>query len=158
MARVNIRITDRNRIPLLTMSLRELKRYSVEVGVFADEDSHYAMIASVHEFGVTIQKRNSSIIIPERSFLRTTFDEKEADWVQFAKRQLKNVLDFKIDARTLYERLGARMVGDIQEKITDLDAPPNAISTIQKKGSSNPLIDDGGLRRRITYRVVERNA
>lgn len=158
MAGVSIRITDRNRIPQLITSLRELKRYTVEVGVFGDEDSFYVMIASVHEFGVTILKGTGSIVIPERSFMRTTFDEKEAEWIQFAKRQLKNVLEFKIDARTMYERLGARMVGDIQVKITDLNAPPNAESTIKQKGSSNPLIDDGDLRRRITYRVVARNA
>lgn len=156
MAGINIRVTDRNNIPQLIKNLRDLKRLTVEVGVFGDDDSFYAMIASVHEFGVTIQKESGSIVIPERSFLRTTFDEKQTEWTQFAKRQLKNVLDFNIDARTLYERLGARMVGDIQEKITDLEAPPNASSTIQKKGSSNPLIDSGDLRRRITYKVVQK--
>lgn len=116
------------------------------------------MIASVHEFGVTIQQERGSIVIPERSFMRTTFDEKKAEWFEFVKRQLNNVFEFKIDAQTLYARLGARMVGDIQEKITDLDAPPNAPSTISKKGSSNPLIDSGGLRRSITFRVVPNNA
>ncbi|TQR21861.1 hypothetical protein FG384_02315 [Psychrobacillus vulpis] len=151
-----MRITDRNNIPKLITTLRDLKKYSVEVGVFGDDDSFYAMIASVHEFGVTIQKESGSIVIPERSFMRTTFDEKEVEWIQFAEKQLKNVIDFKIAPRTLYERLGALMVGDIQEKITDLDAPPNATSTIQKKGSSNPLIDSGGLRKRITFRVVEK--
>ncbi|WP_205961727.1 hypothetical protein [Psychrobacillus vulpis] len=156
MAGINIRITDRNNIPKLITTLRDLKKYSVEVGVFGDDDSFYAMIASVHEFGVTIQKESGSIVIPERSFMRTTFDEKEVEWIQFAEKQLKNVIDFKIAPRTLYERLGALMVGDIQEKITDLDAPPNATSTIQKKGSSNPLIDSGGLRKRITFRVVEK--
>ncbi|WP_225216042.1 phage virion morphogenesis protein [Psychrobacillus faecigallinarum] len=156
MAGINIRVTDRNNIPQLIKNLRDLKRFTVEVGVFGDDDSFYAMIANIHEFGVTIQKASGSIIIPERSFLRTTFDEKQNEWAQFAKRQLKNVLDFKIDARTLYERLGARMVGDIQEKITDIEAPPNVSSTIRKKGSSNPLIDSGDLRRRITYKVVQK--
>lgn len=158
MARINVRITDTNKIPQLIREIRELRRYAVEVGVFGDDDSFYVMIASVHEFGVTIQQERGSIVIPERSFMRTTFDEKKAEWFEFVKRQLNNVFEFKIDAQTLYARLGARMVGDIQEKITDLDAPPNAPSTIQKKGSSNPLIDSGGLRMRITFRVVPNNA
>lgn len=38
-----------------------------------------------------------------------------------------------MDVQTLFNRLGARMVGDIQENITDLDAPPNAPATIAKK-------------------------
>ena len=158
MAGITIRITDTNKIPQLINEIRELRKYAVEVGIFGDDDSFYVMIASVHEFGVTIQKEGGSIIIPERSFMRTTFDEKKGEWFEFVKRQLNNVLDFKIDAQTLYAHLGAKMVGDIQEKITDLGAPPNAPSTIKQKGSSNPLIDTGGLRMRITFRVVPNSA
>jgi len=134
--------------------LKELKNYSVEVGMFGSDE--YVMVASVHEFGATIQRGKGSISIPERSFLRTAFDDKNEQWASFFKSQLKHVLALQMDVQTLFNRLGARMVGDIQEKITDLDAPPNAPSTIAKKGSSNPLIDTGGLRMRITYRVVRK--
>jgi len=134
--------------------LKELKNYSVEVGIFGSDE--YVMVASVHEFGATIQRGKGSFSIPERSFLRTSFDEKNEEWASFFKNQLKYVLALEMDVQTLFNRLGARMVGDIQEKITDLDAPPNAPSTIAKKGSSNPLIDTGGLRMRITYRVVRK--
>ncbi|MBD8026427.1 hypothetical protein H9636_07115 [Ureibacillus sp. Re31] len=157
MARITVRFRDNNQIPELRRVLNELDRYSLEVGVFAENDTSnpsYVMIANVHEFGVTIQRERGSIVIPERSFIRTTFDEKNAEWVRFIRSQLRLVVTFRIDARTLWERLGAKIVADIQEKITDLDAPPNAPSTIAKKGSSNPLIDTGGLRSRITYRVV----
>lgn len=154
MARINVRITDTNNISHLKDVLKELKNYSVEVGIFGSDE--YVMVASVHEFGATIQRGKGSISIPERSFLRTAFDEKNEQWASFFKSQLKHVLALQMDVQTLFNRLGARMVGDIQEKITDLDAPPNAPSTIAKKGSSNPLIDTGGLRMRITYRVVRK--
>ncbi|MFF5994277.1 hypothetical protein AAGS61_05920 [Lysinibacillus sp. KU-BSD001] len=151
---MGVRIRGSNNIPRVLQSIRELKNYGIEVGVFGSDDAFYAMIAGVHEFGVTIRKESGSIVIPERSFLRSTFDEKNREWATFAKRQLPNLLEGRIDAQTLCERLGARMVADIQEKITDLDTPPNAPSTIKQKKSSNPLIDTGGLRRRVTYRVV----
>lgn len=154
MARINVRITDTNNISRLKDVLKELKNYSVEVGIFGSDE--YVMVASVHEFGATIQRGKGSITIPERSFLRTVFDEKNEEWASFFKSQLKHVLALQMDVQTLFNRLGARMMGDIQEKITDLDAPPNAPSTIAKKGSSNPLIDTGGLRMRITYRVVRK--
>lgn len=154
MARINVRFTDTNNISRLKDVLKELKNYSVEVGIFGSDE--YVMVASVHEFGATIQSGKGSFSIPERSFLRTTFDEKNEEWVSFFKNQLKHVLALQMDVQTLFNRLGARMVGDVQEKITDLDAPPNAPSTIAKKGSSNPLIDTGGLRMRITYRVVRK--
>lgn len=154
MARINVRLTDTNNISRLKDVLKELKNYSVEIGIFGSDE--YVMVASVHEFGATIRRGGGSITIPERSFLRTTFDEKNEEWVNFFKNQLKQVLALQMDVQTLFNRLGARMVGDVQKKITDLDAPPNAPSTIIKKGSSNPLIDTGGLRMRVTYRVVRK--
>jgi bifunctional DNA-binding transcriptional regulator/antitoxin component of YhaV-PrlF toxin-antitoxin module len=158
MARINVKFKDKNNIPKLRRTLKELESYVVEVGVFSSDDNQepsYVMIANVHEFGVTIQKEKGSITIPERSFMRSTFDMKSGDWLEFVKRQLKLVINFKIEPKILWERLGALMVADIQEAITDLDTPPNAPATIAKKGSSNPLIDTGGLRGRITYRVVK---
>lgn len=169
MARVTVRIRDRNRIPELRRVLKELDSYGLEIGVFAVDDKpdepSYVMIANVHEFGVTIEqeftKKNGEkgerkIVIPERSFIRTTFDEKNDEWVEFIRRQLKLVLTFKIDAKTLWNRLGGQIVADIQDKITDLDTPPNAPSTIAQKNSSNPLIASGGLRERITWKVVKK--
>ena len=154
MAKINVKVTDKNNIARLKDVLKELKNYTVEVGIFGSDE--YVMIASVHEFGTTIRQGKGSITIPERSFLRTTFDEKNEEWVSFFISQLKQVLGLKMDVQTLYKRLGTKMVADIQERITDLDAPPNAPSTIAQKGSSNPLIDTGGLRMRITYKVVRK--
>ncbi|WP_342441242.1 hypothetical protein MHB65_17960 [Lysinibacillus sp. FSL K6-0075] len=153
---VRIRISGTNRIPQLVQSIRELRNFEIEVGIFGSDDSFYAMIATVHEFGITIRKERGSIVIPERSFLRSTFDEKNDEWIKFVKKQLPKLLDGQMSARTICERLGAKMVGDIQRKLTQLDDPPNAPSTIAQKGSSNPLIDKGGLRQRITYKVVTR--
>ncbi len=153
---MGVRIRGSNNIPIIIQSLSELGKYDVEVGIFGSDDSFYAMIAGVHEFGITIRKEKGSIVIPERSFLRSTFDDKNKEWFKFMKKQLEHVLQGRMDARTLCERLGAKMVGDIQEKLTDLNSPPNAPSTIAQKGSSNPLIDSGGLRQRITYKVVRR--
>lgn len=152
----DVRISGINRIPQIIQSLRELGRYEIEVGIFGNDDSEYVMIARVHEFGITIRKGEGSIVIPERSFLRSTFDEKQDEWVKFVKKQMEHLLNLRINARTLCERLGAKMVADIQEKITNLDTPPNAPATIAQKGSSNPLIDSGGLRMRITYKVVQK--
>ncbi|MFJ7698912.1 hypothetical protein [Lysinibacillus fusiformis] len=153
---MGVRIRGSNNIPIIIQSLSELGKYDVEVGIFGSDDSFYAMIAGVHEFGITIRKEKGSIVIPERSFLRSTFDDKNKEWFKFMKKQLEHVLQGRLDARTLCERLGAKMVGDVQVKLTELNDPSNAPSTIAQKGSSNPLIDSGGLRQRITYKVVRR--
>lgn len=195
-------ISSSNSIPQVLSELKKLKKYNIEVGIFGSDDSFYAMIANVHEFGITIYPKNvkyltvpvspkakgkraadfpnifrpkgkkvlaipkgdngyevlfalkDSVKIPERSFLRSTFDEQNDKWFTFLKKQVANVLNGRIGAKTLCERLGAKMVADIQEKLTDLDDPPNVSATTATKGSTNPLLDTGGLRMRVTYKVV----
>lgn len=154
---MGVRIISRNNnIPRVIQSLKDLKKYDIEVGVFSSTGAEYVIIAGVQEFGITIRKERGSIVIPERSFLRSTFDDKNNEWFTFLKKQMEHVINGRINAQILCERLGAKMVGDIQEKLTDINSPPNAPATIAKKGSSNPLIDTGGLRQRITYKVVRR--
>ena len=51
------------------------------------------------------------------------------------------------------ERIGAVVAGAIQQSIRDLRDPPNAPATIERKGSSNPLIDTGFMRLSVSWRV-----
>lgn len=96
-----------------------------------------------------------SVNIPERSFIRSSFDDKNKDWIKFFERLLERALESKITVKTMYERLGAKIQGDIQERMRELQSPPNSPITVENKGSSNPLIASGELRRRVTYRVVD---
>lgn len=57
------------------------------------------------------------------------------------------------DIDNALEKVGQIAVGKVQQYMTDLQDPPNAQSTIDKKGSSNPLIADGTLRASVTYSV-----
>ncbi|MFP7414358.1 hypothetical protein [Priestia filamentosa] len=195
--------TNEDNFESVVNAVRDLSRYSVEVGIFASDDSFYAMIANVHEFGMKIEPKGQfltipkpaaegrkaseipglfrpkgknilavkdgdgikimfvlveSVTIPERSFVRSTFDENESDWGQFMEGMIEKVVSLQMDARTLFEQLGARIAADIQEKITTLRSPENAGITKENKGSSNPLMDTGGLRSRVTWKVVEGNA
>lgn len=151
---MGVNIRNVSQIEQMKRSLREFGSLAIEVGIFGSDDSFYAMIAGVHEFGMTIRQEKGNIVIPERSFLRSTFDEKNEKWFQFVKKRIPALLEGRIGARQLCELLGTKMVADIQKKIKDIDDPPNAASTIAQKGSSSPLIDTGGLRMRVTYKVV----
>lgn len=194
--------TDDDWLQWLYRELAELDRYSIEIGIFGSDDSFYAMIANVHEFGMTIKAKNKylaiptkeagdrkpseipglfqpkgknvlavadktaengikvmfilkeSVNIPERSFIRSTFDEKNDEWMDFLEKQIEKLCELEIDAQTVFKRLGARIAGDIQDKIRDIRTPPNAPLTIENKGSDNPLIDTGGLRMHVTWKLV----
>ncbi len=58
------------------------------------------------------------------------------------------------DLDSALELVGQVAQGKVQEYMTNLTTPPNAQSTIKKKGSSNPLIDTGALRQSVTYTVT----
>lgn len=51
------------------------------------------------------------------------------------------------------EAVGVVASGAVRQYMTDLKTPPNAASTIKKKGSSNPLIDSGAMRASVTHKV-----
>ena len=55
---------------------------------------------------------------------------------------------------TILERVGVVAVGQVQKYMTELRTPPNAPSTIKKKGSNNPLIDSGSLRSSVTSKTT----
>lgn len=158
--RMNIRVVEDN-FPELQRVVEDLGKYRVEIGIFGEDDGvgeSYVMIANVHEFGVVISKASGNIVIPERSFMRSTFDEREKDWAKFMEGRLRKVLNLEMTVEQMYEQVGAKAASDIQKTIRTLSDPPNAESTIEKKGSSNPLIDTGDMRRRVTWKVVRVNA
>ena len=93
--------------------------------------------------------------IPERSFIRSTFDEKADEWTEFAADEvIEMALGSGLDARMVLENLGARIQRDIQARIRAIESPKNAPATIARKGSSSPLEDTGHLIQAVTYKVV----
>ncbi|WP_436704247.1 hypothetical protein [Lactiplantibacillus plantarum] len=94
--------------------------------------------------------------IPERSFIRSTFDEKLDSWIDEVANWLVEVIIGDMQAKTLMKRLGALIVGDIQSKIKSIQEPANSPATIARKGSTSPLEDTGHLIQSITSKVVEK--
>lgn len=56
-------------------------------------------------------------------------------------------------AEEALDKVGVVAVAMVQKYMTDLSSPPNAPSTIKKKGSSNPLIDSGAMRQSVTFKI-----
>lgn len=104
-------------------------------------------VAVINEFGAPDHH------IPERSFIRSTFDEKSKEWSQKMKEYKKLINKDKMTLEKALSEIGEQIRGDIIDKIINLDTPPNAQSTIRAKGSSNPLVDTGQLKGSIKYRV-----
>lgn len=94
--------------------------------------------------------------IPERSFIRSTFDENVDDWVEYLVDQVieLGMDDSGITARKIMESLGNRIQRSIVQKIRSIESPANSPITIARKGSSSPLEDTGHLIDAVRYKVV----
>lgn len=124
----------------------------VKVGILSGTGKHensdltVAEIGFTHEFG--------ELFFPERSFIRSTIQDKSREIKSVSSSEMKKILDGKSNTKKGLGILGAFTAGLIQEKFTVNDWQPNSLSTQKKKGSSMPLIDTGQLRSSISYRVM----
>lgn len=165
---MGIKIRDDNNIPDLIQNLSGLKNRNIEAGVL--EDGEQAMIAHVHEYGISItvtprmraylhymdihlREDTTSINIPERSFIRSTADQEMGKVYEKISNLLPEVVDNNMDAETFLEMIGLELEGKIKDKIVEISDPPNSDVTVEQKGSSNPLVDTGGLVASISHRA-----
>lgn len=163
-------IKDQSRIPALLNELEYIADHQIQIGVFAEEDSHLVMIANVHEFGciITVTPRmraylhymglhlspaTHTITIPERSYIRATLDTKDNEISDMIRTQLTMVLKGQQTGQGALERIAIYVTALIQNYMTYLTSPPLHPFTIEQKGSSQPLIDIGRLRMSITWRI-----
>lgn len=142
-----------------------------------------AAIAFVHEFGAEIDhpggtpyiiveggmarfvKKGSTeaegakvtkphkIVIPERSFMRTTIKEKKKAVIALQKKLLVQIRKGEMTIEKGLGLIGQFMADAMSKKIVKLKSPPNSPATIRRKGSSNPLVDTGQMKNSITYEV-----
>jgi hypothetical protein len=94
------------------------------------------------------QTKPHNITIPERAWLVPGFESGLVEYSGIIEDELSTDAPNMLQA---LNRLGVIAVGKVQEYMTNLKAPANKPSTIRKKGSANPLIDEGLMRSSVTY-------
>jgi hypothetical protein len=108
-------------------------------------DLTIAEIGEVHEFGLGV---------PRRSFIADWSDEREEEHRAQIRKIARAVCSGKLPSWEMgLARLGVLYVAEIQKRISDGIEPPLAQVTIDRKGSSTPLIDHGILRSSITFTI-----
>lgn len=101
-------------------------------------------IMAIHEYGTDT--------IPERAPVKKTVDTHRDKYTKRLAAASKKALS--AGGKAGYERLGVEAVSDIQRTIKSRVDPGLAESTIAKKGSDVPLIDDGDLWQAYSYEVI----
>lgn len=137
-------IKDENNVDKFMEKLKEILDARIEVGIL--QSGGVLNIAIIHEYG--------SAHIPERSFIRGTFDSRKKQIEQEGERLLKEVIEKDLDANRFFQSYGDYLVKQVRDYMHELQSPPNAPSTQKKKGSANPLIYKGKMVESIEWRVA----
>ena len=168
--KIGITIKDTGDMSEIIKNLQKLNGKKIKVGVFGDDGSDLVMIARVHEYGCEIpvtqkmrawfaangyplKKETTVIRIPERSFFRSGYDENIDTISKKIEEMVPDVIAADVDPKVFMDAIGMEFAGLIQKKMRDLKDPPNSQMTIERKGSSNPLIDTGRLVGSIRHEV-----
>lgn len=92
--------------------------------------------------------------IPERSFIRGSYDANKYRIARYVDMKLGQYLTFKISDGEFWNSIGEYLVSLTKEYMTDLKSPPNSSATLASKTpKNNPLIDSGRLRNAIVWKL-----
>lgn len=113
------------------------------------------MRAFLHMVGLHLKDSTTHIRIPERSFLRTGYDENRDAVIKKASMLMADVVSGEMGEGTMLIAVGTELSSKIKDYARDLDSPANHPFTADQKGSSNPLVDTGDMIAGITWRKAK---
>ena len=125
---------------------KELKKQHAKIEVGFLEGEKYpdgksvAEVAAFNEFG--------GGHTPPRPFMRTCCERRRNKW----RKVIKDNLAKNPDVRTTMAELAQVMVEDLKDYIKIWTYPPNAPSTIARKGFNDPLVDTGRMMNSVDWR------
>jgi hypothetical protein len=135
---------------ILNKTLRDLAhgRTYVKAGVLGAKGEQkkeggatLSTIAAVHEFGCTIDYGGAHIVIPERSFIRTSWGARRDDYYADLKTIVIALLERRAPVSALPRLLaliGMKMTADMQATIRAGIPPELAPSTLAQRTKADP--------------------
>lgn len=110
------------------------QKATLEVGFWDDTYSDGESVASVAAFN-----EYGGGNTPPRPFMNNCFKRNKRKWV----KNVRDRLPVTLDAKKTFQTLGEDMIEDLRMEIYRTNTPPNAPSTVKRKGFNKPLIDTG---------------
>ena len=96
---------------------------------------------------------NFGIGVPRRDFMTPAANEWQKYVEQMVEASKDEIVNGNIDIDNFLNLMGQAGAEFISEAIVKLRRPPNAQSTIERKKSSNPLVDSGDLSKAPVYEI-----
>ena len=157
----------RNDLPRMKKSSSAVRKKTVQVGAswenawLADIHEYGCKItvtpkmrAYLHSMGLHLKDTTTTITIPERSFLRASWDEHSGQVIAKAEKALLDVADGTMSADEYLKMVGLLLTSMVKDYATNLNRPANHPFTVEQKGSANPLVDTGNMIESISYEVI----
>lgn len=140
---INIILNDFER---LKSACEDMAGKKILVGLVGGVDSEVLKIASAHEYGTDK--------LPERSFIRASFDADQAQLGDIVSGSVGKVLSGQMSADAAANAIGAQAAQMVQNFIDDNRVKPQ--SDFSKKTQHTTLYETGThIRDRITYKIEE---
>ena len=128
-----------------------VKEGVVRVGFFPgsryDGETSVAQVARYNEFGLGV---------PARPFMRPAVHANKAELTNLLHRMYRQAIRDNQNTVVPLERFGEHVKGLIQEQIVKTTTPPNAPSTIKRKGFNAPLRDTLTMLHSVRYEAEEK--
>ena len=140
---INIILNDFEK---LKSACEDMAGKKILVGFVGGVDSEVLKIASAHEYGTDK--------LPERSFIRASFDADQAQLGEIVSGSVGKVLSGQMSADAAANAIGAQAAQLVQNFIDDNRVKPQ--SDFSKKTQHTTLYETGThIRDRITYKIEE---
>lgn len=91
--------------------------------------------------------------VPARPFMRTTLLSGRVRYKRRLLNGLSSVLTGVSPAKLVLDRLGVMVTRDMRRRIIAWSSPPNAPSTVARKGFNDPLIHTRKMLNSVEYKV-----
>ena len=145
MDELDVLLADFNR---LKENCRKLEGQKIVVGIVGSADSDVLKITHAHEYGVPGK-------LPERSFIRASFDADKAELEALVAKQVSIVLAGKKTADAAANAIGAQAAQMVQSFIDENRVKPP--SKFSRKRVHITLFETGThIRDRISWKVVKK--
>lgn len=152
MARNNVRDTWTPEGKRFMQNLKELSKLEVKIGFQGGKDYYEEDGKHVNVLDIAMFNELGTVNIPSRPFMRKSVDENQSKINAFLEVKRNELANGK-SAQAVLNEIGVFMKGLVQEKIVSGSFVANAPSTVEKKGSSRPLVDTGLMRQSVNFEV-----
>ena len=129
----------------ISVNLQNLKNGPTKAKVGFSGDN--AAKAVFNEMGVASKN------IPARPFMRTAFDEAKPRLLRERDKQAAAVVLKGKSQSAALKALGVILADEIKDQIEGWTTPPNAPSTVAKKGFNDPLVETGDMSDDVTIEI-----